>query len=367
MSKALNFFKRNYVRWQRRQLIKRDVKKGERKYNALPNKKELSPAQKKEVIDFYKNLTGVEVPLVWHNIYYSKTGNYVKEILPHSLYSFDLLGKANRLDYRDAYADKNMIEVLFPDVKHPKTILRNMNGYYYWGEQLVSKEVAIQNLQNIEACIIKPSMESEGSGVRKLVVENGITNVDGKSVEQLFKLYKKNFLIQEYVQQHERLSALNESSLNSIRIVTYLSQSEVLVLFSSIRIGRKGSVVDNINAGGLSVVVNSDGTLGKYAYLAGSEERREKTDSGVVVDGYQIPFFDKAVELVKESHKRLPFFSLIGWDVSIDRAGNPLMIEWNILPGISQLSYGPAFGQYTERIIKELWPRQNTMFPHLYK
>ena len=74
----------------------------------------------------------------------------------------------------------------------------------------------------------------------------------------------------------------------------------------------------------------------------------------------RVPAAEYSIEVVKQCHLQLPFFNLIGWDVSIDKEGSPVIIEWNARTELSQSAYGPAFGQYTERIFKELWPRPNT-------
>ena len=78
-----------------------------------------------------------------------------------------------------------------------------------------------------------------------------------------------------------------------------------------------------------------------------------------VLEGYQLPSYDKAVAKVKELHYSLPLFDLVGWDMAVDEVGDPVILEWNANTGLSQSAFGPGLGDYTERIIKELWPRQN--------
>lgn len=363
MSKVKYWVKKSIAMRKKRQAIKLRIKEVQEQYDNLPEKIELTKTQEKEIIDFYKKLTGIKVPLIWHKYYYSKTGRYAKEYLPESLYRYDLVGRANAFDYRNAYVDKNMLEVFLPGIRFPKPVVKNMNGYFYVNGQPVTEAEAARHIHNIDNVIIKPTLQRHGEGVRKLKVENGITNIDGKTVEQMFKVYKKNFIIQECVRQHERIAALNPSSLNTIRIVTYRSGMEIIVLFSSIRIGRMGCEVDNLASGGLSVVVHPDGTLGKTAYTLNNESSREKTDTGITLDGYLLPGFDKAIELVKNLHFKLPFFDIVGWDISVDQEEEPVVIEWNARTELSQLAYGPAFGENTERIIKELWPRENTRNP----
>ena len=212
----------------------------------------------------------------------------------------------------------------------------------------------------MDRVIIKPSRESQGHGVQLFSSKDGKTTLDGLTVADLFKQYKKNFLIQECVKQHERMAALNPTSVNTLRILSYRSGMEVLIIYSVVRIGRMNQVIDNQCSGGISTTISKDGKLGKEAFGGYSEDNITKTDTGIVLDGYQLPSYEKAIELVKKLHMRLPFFNLVGWDIAIEESGEPILIEFNTNPGLSQSAFCSGMGEYTERIIRELWPRPNT-------
>ena len=331
-------------------------------YKNLSDKKKLTKEQKKEIQDFYKGIIGKKVTLYSHEYFYSRTGIYSKEYVPKSLYHVELQPKANMVPYRNAYADKNMCDILLPNVKHPHTILKRMNGYFYFENKPVSKQEAISLCQNITHAIIKPVLNHSGAGVKGLEIKNGVTNLNGWTVEQLFDKYGNNFQIQERLKQHERMNLLNATSVNTIRILTYRSDMEILIIYSVVRIGRQGQVVDNQSAGGISAIIGEDGKLGKYAFGGYSDDKVEKTDSGTILEGFELPSYSKAIETVKRLHYQLPFFNLIGWDIAIDEEGDPVVIEWNADPGLSQSAYGPGFGKYTERILRELWPRKNSRY-----
>jgi hypothetical protein len=150
------------------------------------------------------------------------------------------------------------------------------------------------------------------------------------------------------------MKALNPSSVNTIRILSYRSEMEILILYTAIRIGRKDTVIDNESKGGMSANINSNGIIDKYAYALPQEGKIEVTDSGIKLEGYVVPSYDKAVKLVQEQHLNLPFFDIVAWDIAIREDGEPIIIEWNVFPGLSQSACGPALGKYTERIIHEL-------------
>lgn len=332
-------------------------------FKDLENHRKLTKSQKKEVQDFYQGLIGKKIPLYCHEYFYSRTGVFTKEYVPNNLYHCDLVPRANVHRLQGALGDKNMCDFLFPGENIVHTILKNMNSYYYYEGKPVSEEDAISLCSNMNMVIIKPSRESEGKGVKLINVKDGITDFEGKSIDQVFKYYKKDFLIQECIKQHAGMAALNPSSVNTIRILSYRSGMDVLIIYSVVRIGRSGSVVDNQCAGGISTTISEDGYLGGNAFGGFFKDNITKTDSGVVLDGYKLPSFDKAVEMIKRLHLKLPYFNIVGWDVAIQENGDPVLIEFNTNPGLSQSAFRSGMGKYTERIIRELWPRPNTWFP----
>lgn len=332
-------------------------------FKDLENRRKLTRAQKKEVQDFYMSMTGKKIPLYCHEYFYSRTGYFTKEYVPNNLYHVDLVPRANNHKLQSAYGDKNMCDILFSGENVAHSILKNMNGYFYFEGKPVSKEDAVRLCGNLKNVIIKPSRLSEGKGVQLFSATEGVTTLDGKSISQVFKEYKKDYLIQECVKQHRDMAALNPTSVNTMRILSYRSGMEVLIIYSVVRIGRSGAVVDNQCAGGISTTISKDGKLGKEAFGGFSTDNIEKTDTGIALEGYQLPSYDKAVEMVKRLHLRLPFFNILGWDVAIQEDGEPVLIEFNTNPGLSQSAFKSGMGEYTERIIRELWPRPNTWFP----
>ena len=351
--------KRDY---HKRRMSKGLQKKITRNFKDLENRRSLTEAQKKEVNDFYISMIGKTVPLYCHEYFYSRTGVFSKDYVPKDFYTLELLQKANVYQMRNAYDDKNIYDIILAGENVVHTILKNMNGYYYFEGKPVSEEEAVQLCQNMEGVILKPAMDKHGNGVKLLTVTDGVTNVNGLTIGELFKQYKHNFLIQERVKQHKDIAALNPTSVNTMRILTYRSGMEVLVIYSVIRIGRSGQVIDNQCAGGISTTITKDGKLGRAAFGGYSEDNVLVTDTGVTLEGYQLPSYDKAIEFVKRLHTKLPYFNIVGWDVSIEEDGEPILIEFNTHPGLSQSAFCSGMGENTERIIRELWPRRNTMF-----
>lgn len=349
-------------KYNKRQMERALTKKITKNFKDLKVRRKLTKEQKKEVDDFYFSMIGRKVPLYCHEYFYSRTGVFSKDYIPKDFYTLELRPRANVYKFQEAYDDKNIYDLILAGENVVHTILKNMNGYYYYEGKPVSEEEAIQLCQNMGKVIIKPSMETQGTGVKLISVVNGKTNMDGMTIGELFKNYRHNFLIQECIKQHKDLAALNPTSVNTIRILSFRSGMEVLIAYSVIRIGRKGQVTDNQCAGGISTTITKEGKLLKAAFGGFSEDNVVKTDTGIALEGYQLPSYDKAIEFVKRLHMKLPYFNLIGWDVSIEENGEPILIEYNTNVGLSQSAICSGMGEYTERIIRELWPRRNTRF-----
>ena len=330
-------------------------------FKDLEHHRKLTKEQKKEVQDYYMGLIGKKVPLYSHEYFYSRTGYFTKDYVPTNIYHCELLPKANDKTLAKAYCDKNVCDLLFPSENVAHYVLKNMHGYYYYEGKPVSYEEALSLCRDLKDIIVKPSLSSKGKGVQLMNFTDG-TNEKGESIEQVFKQYKEDFLFQKRVHQHKDMAALNPTSLNTIRVLSYRSGLDVLIIYSVVRIGRKGSVVDNQSAGGISTTISKEGKLGKVAFGGYSTDNILETDTGIVLENYQIPSYDKAIEMGKRMHMNLPYFNIIGWDLAIEEDGNPILIEINTNPGLSQSAFKSGMGEYTGRIIKELWPRKNTHF-----
>ena len=351
------------VRYLTKEADKKKIRGIKKSFSKIKGTEKLTREQVDEIQDYYNGLLGHTVPTEWHQYFYSRTGIYSKKYIPTCEYKNHLIGRLNVYPLHLAYNDKNMTDITLPHTHQPKIYLKNMGGYYYFDGRAVSEEEALSQCGNLGEVIIKPSLTGRGKGVKRIVITNGMTDCKDLSLKEVFDEYNADFLIQKVIRQHAEMNALNPSSINTIRIVSYRNGMDVHIVYTVIRIGRKGMNVDNESAGGISAIIHPDGCIGKYAYGAPGVDKIEVTDSGVRLEGYKVPSFDKAQELVKMSHMQLPYFNLIGWDIAIEEDGSPIMIELNLNPDLSQSANGPAFGDYTEIILQDAMSRKDTWHP----
>lgn len=159
-------------------------------------------------------------------------------------------------------------------------------------------------------------------------LNNNLSNL----LEVKTRIGRSKFIFQNVIQQHEALNKLNDSTVNSIRVITVRGLSgKIGVLTAYLRLGTvKDSVVDNNAAGGLGVSVDDNGVLGKYGfYISSFGTKAEKHPiSNAVFEGYQLPYWNEVKDLVEKAHKQFYHMQSIGWDVAITPNG-PILIEGN--------------------------------------
>lgn len=313
----------------------------------------LSDTQKKEIKQFWVKLSGKDIPVYWHEYFYSRNGEYSVRYVPTCLYHSDLIYHLNIRPLTMAYTDKNSYDDYLQDVWRPKTIVRNINGYFFDDKQPITRAEALEKCSDLKDAVIKPSMIGMwGTGVRIFDTDHGMVG-ETESVSDLFKVFDKNFIIQKKVIQHEQMSRLNPTSLNTLRVLSYRQGDEVYIMYAVVRIGRKDKIIDNETAGGINADIYLDtGCIKDCAYGSAAEKRILKTDVGTELKGFQIPAFDNVISIVKDLHLRLPYFHLVGWDFGVDKDGRPVLIEWNRCPDLSQTAHGPAFGDMTEEVVR---------------
>ena len=151
-----------------------------------------------------------------------------------------------------------------------------------------------------------------------------------------------DLLCEACVEQHPDLSAIFPYSLNTMRLITICDEhGNVRFERGFLRVGTGQSRVDNWYAGGLAIGLTSKGKLkGKGVYLDFKKpDEAIHPDTGIMFNGYQIPMFKEAVDLVLEAHSHCKELPLIGWDIATTLDG-PVLIEANLLSGTVQAVTG---------------------------
>lgn len=316
--------------------------------------KELTAEQLDELKSVWGDIwdTGLVDPL-WVQVYSDKTGIYSPEYVGSDIHYYNVEWSRIDYDYLRAFLDKNYMDVVLPCVKHPVTLIRKIHGQYLDVDfNPMSKPQAIDKLyENLDpGIVVKISRSSSGGkGVRFL--GKGSTKEDISEALDV----DPDVAVQLVMRQHPEMAKMNASSVNTIRIICIILDSESIPLSAVVRIGNSGSRVDNFSSGGVGCGVKPDGRLNDCGYTQKGERYDVHPNGFVFSEGF-VPNFDKVLEAVKRCHMRVPMFGVASWDIAIDEDGEPVLIEYNVGGAgidIHQYNNGPLYGKYRERIISD--------------
>lgn len=179
----------------------------------------------------------------------------------------------------------------------------------------------------------KRATGNQGKGVFPLRAAGGevFSGDQPLTLTQLQQTLDGTYLIQERIQQHPKMSALHPDSVNTLRLMTFNQGGTVEAFSAAVRIGTRGSRVDNWAAGGLVVGVDlASGRLGEEGFFKPGHGTRvlHHPDTQVRFAGFELPHYHEAVELACRLHRQLYGIHSIGWDIAITPSG-PSFIEGN--------------------------------------
>lgn len=254
--------------------------------------------------------------------------------------------------------DKNLNNLLFSEIEQPETILRkisNISGTIFLDKNYhIISEKQVLNLLSDGNLIVKPSVDSGGGKGVSLFL-------DSDNEKEILKYIQccSDVIVQKVARQHESMEAINATSLNTIRLVTFINKDGIYILSAIARMGSNKSHLDNASSGGIFVGINNDGTLKSTAYNLKLNKFDKHPDSGIIFKDYNIPNFKECCDIVTSLAPKFYGFSrLISSDLAIGISGKPMLIEANMTFGgvnIPQIANGPLYGEMTKDVIKEVF------------
>ncbi|MCI8666528.1 MAG: hexapeptide transferase [Dorea sp.] len=302
------------------------------------------------VVPFWKRF-GYKPDRMWFQIYCDREKKIEPRYMPDDLYYGELVPYFSNTQFRRFAEDKCYHDVWFNDLIRPNTVCKNIAGVFYNEQrEIIQKEQAISLcIRHESEIIVKPSIDS---GEGRLIHFFHPKKDEASKLKKILSDMKANFIVQDVLKQHSVLERMNPSSLNTIRVVSFLFEGEVHILSTILRIGAENARVDNIGAGGFACPIHKDGRLFKKG-VNRKAEWVEQNARGIKFSEITVPALEKVIEIIKRKHKILAHFKIIGWDFSIDQDENPVFIEYNLCPGQNQITCGPTFGDLTERVLEE--------------
>ncbi len=323
------------------------------KHSYTSNMSELPMDYKREIQEYWKTYSsGFNTD--WHRFYYSQFGLSDVRFIPDDLYYSNIDKHFNNRKMSIGVDEKNYYDLWFPNIKRAKVVVRKINEIYYnENYTIIDKNEVVRLCLEQPQLIIKPSVGMGRS--------TGITFLNrGQGEEGITKLIfegNQNLVVQEIIQQHDDLSRIHPSSVNTIRSISLLFKGKVHLLSSILRMGIDGNQVDNLSAGGIMCGIKENGQLKDIGYSLYGKPYN-KHPQGFEFKGTTVPSYDRIKELIIREQEKFAHFRLIYWDIAVGKDGEPILIEVNLCNGgmrFHQFNNGPLFGELTSEVLKEVF------------
>lgn len=148
----------------------------------------------------------------------------------------------------------------------------------------------------------------------------GAKVLSGDHFSELFESGK--WVVEEIVSQMPEMAVFNDSSINTVRLPTFLNHGVFTPLAPFLRTGRKGSVVDNTGQGGVFAALDAaTGEIISDGYSEDNTAYPSHPDSGVRFRGFQVPHWDELLEIARKAHSMLSDQRYIAWDFALTASG----------------------------------------------
>lgn len=208
--------------------------------------------------------------------------------------------------------------------------LENFKKYvgrdYYIPEYGIDK--LKQFLEKNKEFMIKPIDGLGGADVKKM------SRKEVKSINKFYEYLKENrMFLEELIKQHKQMNLLCNTSVNTIRIMTFANNGKSEILYAALRVGNGIYEVDNFHKGGMGVSINTkEGKLVGNAIDKDLNEFKKHPKTGIYFNKFEIPYWKETKKMVLDVSLVNQNIKVVGWDVAITKNG-PVLVEGNRRPG----------------------------------
>lgn len=241
-----------------------------------------------------------------------------------------------RVNYKyadDKYLAKTIMES--KGVKCPKT--------YGVVEKIGEIEEVWHMVSEWNALVVKPAKGAGGKGILVLSKKQGQWVSGGKAISEskifshianiIFGVFSfgddDRALIEEYVRPHEFFAQIYKAGVPDFRVI--LLKGVPLMGMLRMPTAKSGGKA-NLHQGGLGIGIDMQTGKLKRAY-DGKKHMDVHPDSGSVILGKEIPYWEDLMELSIKTAKEFPL-DYLGVDLVIDKAKGPMIMEVNVRPGL---------------------------------
>lgn len=201
-------------------------------------------------------------------------------------------------------------------------------------------------------CIVKPYLGSLGQGVFMIRQNEAV------DLKELYdNCCQSHLIVEERVRAHSDIEEFHPQSLNTIRIMSMSKGDKFGIISCEIRMGIGKNVVDNAATGGILAPIDPNtGLITDDGKDTNGHVYVTHPDTGKVIKGFVIPYWDKVIAACKEMTTYAPNAIFAGWDLCVLNNGEIEMIEVNSAAHIMglQVSHGCGLRPRIQALGKEI-------------
>jgi hypothetical protein len=313
---------------------------------SIAQEKSLSPAIHKKCDEYAKEVFGSLKYSPWLRAYSVFAGTFKEGWIPSNYYEKivvpSLKGAYGKMSQCKSMSSRIFDTDLIPDLVY------SVNGLLYTTsmELIAPADLKDYLFENCEKVVYKLDSSLQGLGVF----------VYDKNTFPKDQLKFDNGVFQSYIVQHPFFDEFCASGVSTIRMTTVVDDKlNVQCRSAYLRFPRTGDSHLKSTSAVRVTMDKESGELNEKGYLTGWTVTTMHPDSKKAFLYQRIPNYKECLEEVISCHRKMPLPRVIGWDVIIDSAGKPVIIEWNGgHNGIrySEAEHGPCFADLGWQ---ELW------------
>ena len=233
-------------------------------------------------------------------------------------------------DFRDSYLFNNKYETykLFKDY-YLRDVVKIKSADDY--------ESFVGFIKKHSSFVVKPTSSHIGIGVHKIELnkDDNLQDLFNTLLQQAQDNAKEcfdqddSFLLEELIDQNERLASIHPYSVNGIRITTLRTAEGVKILYPWFKVGANKSFVTSAAFGTYDAGIDPlTGIVVTDGFKENGESDVAHPLTGIPFKGFQIPQWNDLVNLATQIAASLPStVNYVGWDMVLTPQG------WSIMEG----------------------------------
>jgi hypothetical protein len=302
------------------------------------NSQRLTPTLKKMADEYSSDVFGSRRYAPWLYVYSLVSGRFKEGWIPDNFFGSVVSPRVNRevgvVTSLKSFSNVVLKTEALPDI-----------GYYIGGN-FYSRDLAVTDPSRLRAqcgstkgkLFVKKDRSSRGEGIITLTVE--------QLTEGRFSRIG-DCVIQLPITQNEFFEEMIAGSVATIRLTTVKDQNgRIDVRAAYLRLGRSNTEWVRSDNSIRVAITDRAGQLDNFCYTGDWRRWKYHPDTGYSFKNARIPKFKEAIDFCVALHSKVPHFTIIGWDVTIDNTDQIKIMEWNSNhPDIkfSEANTGPCF------------------------